>query len=44
MRLEHGGGPSIVITADDITLTVGQKKIVITSSSVSVNGGALEVT
>jgi uncharacterized protein involved in type VI secretion and phage assembly len=44
VRLEHGGGPSIVITADDITLTVGQKKIVITSSSVSVNGGALEVT
>lgn len=44
VRIEHGGGPSIVLTADDITLAVGGKKIVISSSSVSVNDGALEVT
>lgn len=43
VRLEHGGGASIVITDDDITLAVGAKKIVISSQSVSVNGGALEV-
>jgi phage baseplate assembly protein gpV len=44
LRIEHGGGPSIVLTASDITLAVGTKKVVISSSSVSVNDGALEVT
>jgi uncharacterized protein involved in type VI secretion and phage assembly len=44
VRIEHGSGPSIVLTADDITLAVGGKKIVISASSVSVNDGALEVT
>lgn len=42
--LEHGGGPSIKLTADDITLTVGGKSIVVSKSGVSINGGALEVT
>ena len=42
--IEHGGGPSIKLTASDITLAVGGKKIVISKSSVSINGGALEVT
>ena len=41
--LEHGGGPSIKLTADDITLAVGGKKIVISKSGVDINGGALEV-
>jgi uncharacterized protein involved in type VI secretion and phage assembly len=44
VRIEHAGGPSIVITDSDITLAVSSKKIVISSSSVSVNDGALEVT
>jgi len=44
VRIEHGGGPSIVLTDSDITIAVGSKKIVISSSSVSVNEGALEVT
>jgi hypothetical protein len=44
IRLEHGDGPKIVITDSDITLSVGSKKIVVSSSSVSVNDGALEVT
>jgi uncharacterized protein involved in type VI secretion and phage assembly len=44
VRIEHGGGPSIVLTDSDITIAVGSKKIVISSSSVSVNDGALEVT
>lgn len=44
VRLEHGDGPSIVLTGSEITLKVGSKKIVITSSSVKVNDGALEVT
>jgi hypothetical protein len=43
--LQHGdSGPSIKITANDITLTVGGKSIAIGKSSVSINGGALEVT
>ena len=44
VRIEHGGGPSIVLTDSDITIAVGSKKIVISSSGVSVNDGALEVT
>jgi len=44
IRLEHGGGPSITLTKNDITLAVGSKKIVISSSGVKVNDGALEVT
>jgi len=44
VRIEHGSGPSIVLTDSDITIAVGSKKIVISSSSVSVNDGALEVT
>lgn len=42
--LEHGGGASIKLTANDITLALGGKKIVISASGVSVNDGALEVT
>jgi uncharacterized protein involved in type VI secretion and phage assembly len=42
--IKHGGGPSLVMTANDITLEVSGKKIVISASGVSVNGGALEVT
>ncbi len=44
VTLEHGGGPSIKLTANDITLTAGGKEIVISGSGVSVNGGALEVS
>jgi hypothetical protein len=44
VTLEHGGGPSIKLTADDITLAAGGKEIVISGSGVSVNGGALEVS
>ena len=44
IRLEHGSGPKIVLTDSEISLEVGGKKISITSSSVTVNGGSLEVT
>jgi Type VI secretion system/phage-baseplate injector OB domain len=44
LRIEHGGGPSIVLTASDITLAVGGKKVVISNASVSINDGALEVS
>jgi hypothetical protein len=44
IRLEHGGGASIKLTANDITLALGGKKIVISASGVSVNDGALEVS
>jgi uncharacterized protein involved in type VI secretion and phage assembly len=45
VRLHHGDkGPSIKLTADDITLTVGSKKLVVSKSGVSINDGALEVT
>lgn len=44
VRLEHGKGASITLTDSDITLAVGSKKIVISKTSVEVNGGALEVT
>jgi len=44
VKLSHGEGPSITLTKDDITLAVGSKKIVISSSGVKINDGALEVT
>ena len=44
VRLEHGGGPSITLTDRDITLAVGSKTIVLSSSGMKVNDGALEVT
>jgi len=43
VTLKHSGGPSIVLTANDITLKVGSKKIVLSSSGLNVNQGALEV-
>ncbi len=43
VKLEHGEGPSITLTGSDITIQVGSKKIVISSSGVDVNDGALEV-
>jgi uncharacterized protein involved in type VI secretion and phage assembly len=44
VRIEHGGGPSIVLTDSAITLEAKGKKIEITSSGVSANGGALDVS
>lgn len=44
VRLEHGAGPSITLTASDITLAVGAKNIVISASGVRINDGALDVT
>lgn len=44
ISLVHGGGASIKLTANDITLALGSKKIVISSSGVSINDGALEVS
>jgi uncharacterized protein involved in type VI secretion and phage assembly len=44
VRIEHGGGPSIVLTDSKITLEAKGKKIEISSSNVSINGGALEVS
>ncbi len=44
VSLKHGDGPSIVMTSSDITLQVGAKKIVISSTGVDINQGALEVT
>lgn len=44
VRLEHGDGPSITLTGDEITLTVGRKTIVLSSSGMKVNDGALEVS
>ncbi|HLE84793.1 MAG TPA: phage baseplate assembly protein V [Thermoanaerobaculia bacterium] len=44
VRLEHGEGPSITLTGSEITLAVGSKKIVLSSSGMKVNDGALEVT
>ena len=41
--LEHGDGPSIKLTGSDITIEVGSSKVVISSSGVNVNNGALEV-
>jgi hypothetical protein len=43
IRLEHGDGPSITLSGSEIILKVGSKKIVISSSGVNVNQGALEV-
>ncbi len=43
LRLEHGSGASIVLADSKITLKVGSQEIVISSSSVSVNSGNLEV-
>ncbi len=44
VSLKHADGPSLVLTASDITLKVGGKEIKISSSGVSINQGALEVT
>ena len=43
ITLEHGSGPSIVIKSNEIKLTVGGKEIVLSSTGVSINQGALEV-
>ena len=43
ISLEHGGGPKIVLTADEIKLEAGGKSVVISGQGVSVNQGALEV-
>lgn len=43
VRLEHGEGPSITLTKDDITIKVGSKKIVVTSSGININEGQFEV-
>jgi uncharacterized protein involved in type VI secretion and phage assembly len=43
IRLEHGKGPSIVITEDKITLKVGSKQIEISDSGVDINSGNLKV-
>ncbi|MEO8845432.1 MAG: phage baseplate assembly protein V [Kofleriaceae bacterium] len=44
LRLEHGNGPSIVMTKDKITIKVGSKQIVLDDSSCNVNNGNLKVT
>jgi uncharacterized protein involved in type VI secretion and phage assembly len=44
LRLEHGNGPSIVLTKDSITIKVGSKKIVLDDNALDVNSGNLKVT
>jgi uncharacterized protein involved in type VI secretion and phage assembly len=44
LRLEHGNGPSIVMTKDKITLKVGSKQIELSDSGVDINSGNLKVT
>jgi len=44
IRIEHGKGPSIVMTKDSITIKVKSKKIVLDGSGMHVNDKALEVT
>jgi uncharacterized protein involved in type VI secretion and phage assembly len=44
IEIKESGGNSIVMNSDGIELKVSGKKVAITSSSVSINDGALEVT
>ncbi len=44
LRLEHGNGPSIVITKDKITIKVGTKQIELSDSACDINSGNLKVT
>ncbi len=44
LTLKHPGGASIELSDSGIVLQAGSRKIEITSSSVSVNDGSLEVT
>jgi uncharacterized protein involved in type VI secretion and phage assembly len=44
IRIEHGKGPSIVMSKSSITIKVDGKKIVLDSRGMHVNDGALEVT
>jgi uncharacterized protein involved in type VI secretion and phage assembly len=44
IRIEHGGGPSIVMSKHAITIKVGSKKIVLDGHGMHVNDKALEVT
>ncbi|NCC30901.1 MAG: hypothetical protein EOM24_02630 [Chloroflexia bacterium] len=44
LTLTHSGGASITVEGDTITINSGSTKIVLNSSAVNVNDGALEVT
>lgn len=44
VEIKESGGNTITMNSDGIELKVGGKKVEITSSSVKINGGALEVT
>jgi uncharacterized protein involved in type VI secretion and phage assembly len=44
VEIKESGGNSIVMNSDGIELKVSGKKVAITSSSVSINDGALEVS
>ena len=44
IRLVHSGGAELVMTDDSITISIGGKQIELTSSSVNINEGSLEVT
>lgn len=44
IKLIHSGGAEFVMTGDSIKLSIGGKQIEITSASVNVNEGSLEVT
>jgi hypothetical protein len=44
LRLVHGGGAEIVLSADEIRLEIAGKSLVLSATGLSVNDGALEVT
>lgn len=44
VQLLHAGGAELTMTDSDITLKIGGKQIVISSSGVNINNGAFEVT
>jgi uncharacterized protein involved in type VI secretion and phage assembly len=43
IQLVHSGGGELTMTSNDVTLKIGSSQIVLSSSGVSVNNGALEV-
>jgi uncharacterized protein involved in type VI secretion and phage assembly len=43
IQLIHAGGAEFTMSANDITLKIGNSQIVLSASGVSVNNGALEV-
>ncbi len=43
VTVEHGSGPQIKLTSDDITLTVGSCEIKISTDSISLNNGVVKV-